>query len=93
MVDDGSSDRAELHSALHNAGAGTHDREPIGRGVGCSCGRFWFGANACGAFGGCVRLGIGVSREAAKARWGAKGMGEVLDMINMIYMIFDGSGG
>ena len=47
-------------------------------------------ANARRAFGGCVRLGTGGSREAAKARRGAKGMGEVLDMINMIYMIFVG---
>ena len=42
MVDDGSSDRAELHSALHNAGAWADVREPIGRWVGCGFGRcFW----------------------------------------------------
>ena len=38
--DDGSSDRAELHSALHNAGAWADVREPIGRWVGCGFGRF-----------------------------------------------------
>ena len=52
-VDGGWSDRAELHSALHNAGAWTDVREPIGRWVGCGVGRFWFGANAGGAFGEC----------------------------------------
>ena len=44
------------------------------------------------AFGECVRLGIGISREGAEARRGAKGKAD-FDMINMIYMIFDGSGG
>ena len=38
VVDGGSSDRAELHSALHNAGAQADDREPIGR-----VGWVWFG--------------------------------------------------
>ena len=42
VVDDGWSDRAELHSALHNAGAWADDREPIGRWVGCGFGRFRF---------------------------------------------------
>ena len=83
MVDGGWSDRAELHSALHNAGAWVDVREPIGRWVGCGVGRFWFGANASGAFGECVRRGIGSSREAAKARRGARGKAD----FDMIYMI------
>ena len=53
---------------------------------------FGLGEKASGAFVGCVRLGIGVSREGAKAR---RREGEPrgkanFDMIYMIYMIFDG---
>ena len=83
VVDGGSSDQAELHSALHNAGARADIREPIGRWVGYGFGRFWFGANAGGAFGGCVRLGIGISREAAKARRGPRGKAD----FDRIYMM------
>ena len=38
------------------------------------------------------RAGAGVSREAAKPRRGAGGKAD-FDMIDMIDMIFDGSGG
>ena len=80
MVDGGWSDRAELHSALHNAGAWADDREPIRRWIGFGFGRFWFGANACEAFGECVRLaemvGDGWSRNSltrSGARAGQEG--------------------
>ena len=53
------------------------------RGKPCGCGA---------AFGERVGLETGISREGAEARRGAKGTAD-FDMINMIYMIFDGSGG
>ena len=54
---------------------------------------FWGKASGewAAAFGGCVRRGIGVSREAAKTRRGPRGKAN-FDMINMIDMIFDGLG-
>ena len=73
VVDNGWSDRAELHSALHNAGAWADVREPIGRWVGFGLGRFRFWGKVSGAFGGCVRRGIGVSRGDAEARRGQRG--------------------
>ena len=55
----------------------------LGGVAGYGLGRFWFGANARVAFGGCVRLGIGISREAAKARRGPRGKAD----FDRIYMM------
>ena len=49
----------------------TGDR--LGGGLGVVWAAFAFGEKASGAFGKCVGMGIGVSREAAKARRGARG--------------------
>ena len=61
------------HSTTLARGRMTGNR--LGVWVGCGFGRFWFGANACLAFGECVRLGTGSSREAAEPRRGPKGDG------------------
>ena len=51
----------------------------LGAGLGLGLAAFVvFGEKACGAFGGCVRLGIGVAREAAEARRGDKGKRRIL---------------
>ena len=61
----------------------------LGAGLGMVLAAFGFGGKACGAFGECVILGTGVSREAAKPRRGPRGKAN-FDMINMMDMIFDG---
>ena len=75
------------HSTTLARGRMSGNRWRAGLGVGLAA--FAFGEKAFGAFGECVRRGMGISREAAKPRSGARGKAD-FDRINMMDMIFDG---
>ena len=62
------------HSTTLARGRMTGNR--LGAGLGVVLAAFGLGGESLGAFGECVRLGMGISREAAKPRRGGKEKGQ-----------------